>query len=64
MRCTHLREEDRSFTEFGSLSNCLRHWTVVTSYWTCMKSGISQRQLNMIKHQEKEGSLLAISIHF
>ena len=29
-----------------------------------MKSGISQRQLNMIKHLEKEGFLLAISIHF
>ena len=29
-----------------------------------MKSGISKRQLNMIKHLEKEGFLLAISILF
>ena len=29
-----------------------------------MKSGISQRQLNTIKHLEKEGFLLAILILF
>ena len=48
----------------GSLLNYLLHWTEGTSYWTCMKSGISQRQLSMTEKLEKKGSLLAISILF
>ena len=64
MRCTHLREEDRSFTGtwvtiklFAALD---RGYKILDVYevWHFL------RQLNMIKYLEREGTLLATLIHF
>ena len=64
MRCTHLREEDRSFTETWIPIELFAALDRGSSYWMCMKSGISQRRLNMTENLEKRRSLLATSILF
>ena len=64
MRCTHLREEDRSFTgtwvTFKLFAALDRGYKILDVYevWHFL------RQLNMIKYLEREGTLLATLIHF
>ena len=56
MRCTHLQEEDRRFT--GTWVTIELFEAFIRGYWTCMKSGISQRQLNNDK-ASGEGGIFA-----